>query len=594
MQTQLELRDLYLGEIDAKDELIMNSEEEKEKFSKAFLVPENIILDDFLSGRYYYLTGLKGTGKTALLRYISIYAEKKMNAFSTYILFKSEFNKYDKDDMEDAVRATVIENSGLEDEVDFESVWRWIIHRHIVKNILKNNINVFSKDKHWNKYKDFVLSPKTNEGSSGLLSFLPKIREGFVEFMGNPVTGEVGGKIGVNFESDNTEQRQFKFNSLVRQADELLKNLEPATISLFIIVDELEVIYENEQLYKRDVRMIRDLIIAVNQVNTLAKQSNLNINILCGVRSEVLSLPEMYGKEVNKPIGSFGMPVMWEQSGGDIKHHPILKILTKRLQISEIMYGNDLNDFQIWEKWFPKSIQNQSTPKYILHHTWYRPRDVIRLLTTASKQFPKNTKFDHKVFDVIRKKYSTESWDEIIEELSSSYSKEEIYGVKMMLYGFKQHFSYQEIKDRVAELITQYPAVKKLSEKLDEVLVHLYRIGVIGNSDGNGKQRWAFRGDDELIFSFGMTVHRALWPYLSLFKESSILSKSTGIVKKFDSEKGYGFIFVEGERDLFVHYSQIKVDGFKTLREGQKVRFEVIESQRGFQANNVYGVNEDE
>ena len=49
---------------------------------------------------------------------------------------------------------------------------------------------------------------------------------------------------------------------------------------------------------------------------------------------------------------------------------------------------------------------------------------------------------------------------------------------------------------------------------------------------------------------------------------------NTGTVKWFNSEKGYGFISVEGKADVFVHYSSIQADGFKTLEEGQKVTFE--------------------
>ena len=61
----------------------------------------------------------------------------------------------------------------------------------------------------------------------------------------------------------------------------------------------------------------------------------------------------------------------------------------------------------------------------------------------------------------------------------------------------------------------------------------------------------------------------------------------TGIVKWFNGEKGFGFISVEGEDDVFVHFSAIQGDGFKTLDEGQKVEFEVVSGNRGPQAANV-------
>lgn len=58
-------------------------------------------------------------------------------------------------------------------------------------------------------------------------------------------------------------------------------------------------------------------------------------------------------------------------------------------------------------------------------------------------------------------------------------------------------------------------------------------------------------------------------------------------MKWFNAEKGYGFIQVEGGEDVFVHYSAIQTEGFKTLDEGQEVEFEIIQGNRGPQAANV-------
>ncbi len=64
----------------------------------------------------------------------------------------------------------------------------------------------------------------------------------------------------------------------------------------------------------------------------------------------------------------------------------------------------------------------------------------------------------------------------------------------------------------------------------------------------------------------------------------------TGTVKWFNSQKGYGFIEVEGEDDVFVHFSAIQEEGFKTLEEGQQVEFKVVDGNRGPQAAEVVKV----
>jgi CspA family cold shock protein len=62
---------------------------------------------------------------------------------------------------------------------------------------------------------------------------------------------------------------------------------------------------------------------------------------------------------------------------------------------------------------------------------------------------------------------------------------------------------------------------------------------------------------------------------------------ATGTVKWFNAEKGFGFIAREGEPDVFVHFSAIQGDGYRTLEEGQKVEFDVGPGRKGEEAQNV-------
>lgn len=65
---------------------------------------------------------------------------------------------------------------------------------------------------------------------------------------------------------------------------------------------------------------------------------------------------------------------------------------------------------------------------------------------------------------------------------------------------------------------------------------------------------------------------------------------NNGKVKWFNAEKGFGFIETDGGQDVFVHFSAIQTEGFKTLEEGQSVSFEIVEGARGPQAANVQTV----
>ena len=76
-------------------------------------------------------------------------------------------------------------------------------------------------------------------------------------------------------------------------------------------------------------------------------------------------------------------------------------------------------------------------------------------------------------------------------------------------------------------------------------------------------------------------------------KEGGI-KMSKGIIKWFNNEKGYGFINAEVDEDIFVHYTAIKIDGYRTLSEGQQVEFNLIKTDKGLQAIDVKPVEQKE
>lgn len=75
--------------------------------------------------------------------------------------------------------------------------------------------------------------------------------------------------------------------------------------------------------------------------------------------------------------------------------------------------------------------------------------------------------------------------------------------------------------------------------------------------------------------------------FFCILLEVFFIMATQGTVKWFNEAKGFGFITVDGGSDVFVHYSAIAGDGFKTLNEGQKVQFDIVDGNKGQQAANV-------
>ena len=97
--------------------------------------------------------------------------------------------------------------------------------------------------------------------------------------------------------------------------------------------------------------------------------------------------------------------------------------------------------------------------------------------------------------------------------------------------------------------------------------------------------RWGRRADAS---DGSAVVFVALRPIWGLLARNGIVVMATGTVKWFNDAKGYGFVTPdEGGEDLFAHFSAIQMAGFKTLKEGQKVAFDVVSGPKGKQAANI-------
>ena len=101
--------------------------------------------------------------------------------------------------------------------------------------------------------------------------------------------------------------------------------------------------------------------------------------------------------------------------------------------------------------------------------------------------------------------------------------------------------------------------------------------------------RWGLRARPESRFCFSGRSVPSSHLLLPRFTEvpEGVLTMMTGRVKWFNESKGYGFIERDGQDDVFVHYSAIEGEGFKTLKEGQVVEFEVKDGPKGAQAVQV-------
>lgn len=232
----------------------------------------------------------------------------------------------------------------------------------------------------------------------------------------------------------------------------------------YIIFDELELSVRSEKENQRDIKLVRDLILAIDRLNEMCKLNDFDIHIIVSVRTEVINSVHSSGYEINKSIEDYGITISWYQKGGNYQNHQLLKMLENKIIASEELYGITEHG-DVWKKYFPLKINGIDTKKYILNYSWMHPRDVVRLMNHVLRQLNQETSFTQEMFDRALKDYSSASWTEIVEGLNLKYSGDEIKALKLIFTNIEVPFTYQYISKRIDKLSEADDRVSKFKEK---------------------------------------------------------------------------------------------------------------------------------
>lgn len=517
---KLTLNDLLLGNIDAKHELLKDSSnKEKDAFRFSFFVPENIVLDDFYTGRKCFIEGHKGTGKTALLRFLALGLEDQ-GVKTHFLLFKSDVKDDDRKEIAKHVNTTVAENDHDVDLDDYTDAWLIFLFGLIVQQMKEKNARIVAENESWRHFEMLIHSIEPENRIDKVRKLIPKLKNGTLELKFG--TENNYAKLSAQVEWDDEQKTKVKPSNLSRTLKALFRNFQCSNFpddALYVFIDELEISFGKVKQYNRDVKLIRDLICAVAEINTLCVEVGVRLKVITAVRKEVLTLANAKGKEINKLVSDFGTIVNWNLSSSETQNHPLSQIIYKRLLISEIKKGlkENQSSADLWGKYFPAVIGDQKITDFILNLTWYRPRDIVRLLTLCKKLYPNETMFSQKILEGVLKEYSTQSWDEYLEELAASFGPEQLDGVEKLLSGSKAVFSMNDFLSNIEKKRKLYNEVDKLAtlHMPATILSILFRIGIIGNFSGN-RFRFAFRGDSDILLEQNIVIHRALRKKLSV------------------------------------------------------------------------------
>jgi hypothetical protein len=505
------LREINFGDVDAKNEILKQNRANENLFIESFSMPHKVSINDIMTGQKYVILGLKGTGKTALLRYVHDLCVKK-GAASELILFKSHVTEEDRQSLSNSSGFEVITTGDAPAFVqDFKEAWKWMLYQRIGKILSE-----LSEDS--SIAKKYCKITGTSEGNlfNSIGALFSRIKAGSINLSTEAFGAAV--EIGLDIGSPAAERR-VSISDLNRACSALLNKVNNKS-EIYIFLDELELFHQTPEQFDRDRRILRDLIYAISQINADSAENGRKLFLVTSLRTEVLHSVLELGHEIGRDIDDFGIRLDWSDGKASIDH-PLLNLISKKISMS-----SKVPQDEVWNTFFPQMINNQIFFQFILTSSYYRPRDIVRLLRVARDFRDTDAKFTTEHFEKSAIEYSKQTWLEITEELLASYSSPEILAMQRLFLGFSTLFFKDDLNYRAITRYRDDLHIQTLIGRkgITTILADLYRIGVIGNDfivkNPHGKtlprNRWIFRGNTTLNDSERMAVHKSLWKHLSL------------------------------------------------------------------------------
>lgn len=506
----IKFRDIIFGKTDASNEL---NEVGDSFYVSSFLEYEKYQIDDFLRGKRYYIMGRKGTGKTALLKYLECKFRKNPENLVIPIRFKSDFDEIDRKNVKNAsvaIQDEVIEANENMAMKSYVSAWQVYLIYQIFKRMYSKDaeysVFVDSKERTliWNLLKMIY-------GENGSGRIVPKISKGSISVSGG-MTG-IDASLAVEIEfHDNKINYELTAKKIIDTYSRLRFDRTP----VFILIDELELSVKTKKLRDADIELVRDLILAVDKMNRVSKDNSYDICLYASVRTDVVDSVLSSGYEINKCIEDYGVTVEWYQRGGDYHDNPLLRLLEKKIRASEIALSKEESS-NVWETYFVKGINGMEIQRFLLSYSWYRPRDVVRMMQFAQDYCDKKAvRINQEVFERAVQQYSNRMWNEVSEEISLKYSPDDMKAIKKILTGIQVPFDLNYINDRVRVLADSYDYVESFYKRyrIPEFLDSLFDWGIIGNS--GERMVFCFLGYKEIDITKPMIIHTPLRNYFEV------------------------------------------------------------------------------
>lgn len=483
---------------------------ERDVFLRSYVLPSRFKLDDFLDGYKYFVFGGKGAGKTALLQYVKLHAEKQRNAACSFFYFQSSFSK---DELKAFLTKSqgesggVIDDTNLYDADEATVFWRIFLFTEVAKVLRRIGATEGSAE----DFLKLAESAKLISQSKNVGKKYPNLQKFSVLLSRSPEFHLEG-----TFENSTTAD----LTTYLDLAEIKLEDVHLDGTPIFIFIDEMETYLRGDETDALRFSAIASLVRAVRDFNE--KFSDSQIRIIAAIRDSVVDQVSLVQGEIHRVIRDNGVSLDWP---GTIKNglHPLEQMVLRRIifQDPEFSGRNDnISDELLREalfKYFPRS----GSLRNCLNLTWYRPRDVSLLFEEAAAKDKGKSKFSESTLsDGVLRNLGRRMWQDAVSGLSVKYKKDELRGMEQILRGGARIYTKAALISRMDDLSHTYNDVAILSDaRWINIIEDLYQVGVLFSvSPINGNKNFSFRGDPmpSLTDDFEIGVHKVLLKELAI------------------------------------------------------------------------------
>ncbi|MDU2169479.1 P-loop ATPase, Sll1717 family [Clostridium celatum] len=489
------LKDLYFGYADG------DTESSKDNFKDLFYTGNNKYNDITTGDMKFIISGQKGTGKTILGRYIE----------ETYKERCIECKIFNKNDIT-LVKLIEKKNDILSND-EAVHFFKWIIYYEIFKML--KNIKIMSRfrfKKEW--IKEFRYNRKYRDTISKLEKLYeeryPKGNFEFIEYMTSNediIEAELasdtvikGKAAGTNKQTKSINNKRKEFYKVLEEVEHLiLQALKYKSVVIILDdLDELEIKIDNN---KAPLASIKKLIEAFKDINTLfVKEQVSPSKCIMLIRSDILNKLNKTSTNLNKVLVDNTVELYWINK--DEKYpekHILMEMILNKIKTTSDEYKG-LDNKTLYKKLFPDYIDGDSALKFLLDHSFGRPRDIICFLGIITERYPDETEFKDYMFKECRQEYSERFLNELYNEMNIHIKIEiiEDYLKLIRMLGYKSFYE-KKIKRFYRENKHEFRYIKDINKALET----LYEFGIIGNSwkinEGTPNEKmkfsWGYRKD---------------------------------------------------------------------------------------------------